>query len=297
MVSEWEAAVTEFTKLTAHLHYGTSCWGRASHRATLHGKPWRIVVISLIDTFYWLLNQEEAGGLRICGPGIFHRVSLDEAHRSRTSMTPIGKFRKANGKLVKMDSHNYNMHMASCILSLDPQHRWMSMATPLVNGIEDWHWIPRCLECSSSLVLQLPQETIDYTLNIDNDWVADGRNVSIPQPGAGFTPVADPYKKGLKVRSPVHCTIVAWDAYILPLIGELVKLGRATQISGIVFRQHRSEETIRMQAVAVLCTLMVQRPMLSYILFKIPKPIINIPPMHVTTKLVTFAKSSGAGQF
>jgi len=37
--------------------------------------------------------------------------------------------------------------------------------------------------------------------------------------------------------------------------------------------------------------------MVSHIPFKNPKPIINIPPMHVTTELVTFMKSSGAGQF
>jgi hypothetical protein len=37
--------------------------------------------------------------------------------------------------------------------------------------------------------------------------------------------------------------------------------------------------------------------MVSHILFKNPKPIINIPPMHVTTELVTFTKSSGAGKF
>jgi len=37
--------------------------------------------------------------------------------------------------------------------------------------------------------------------------------------------------------------------------------------------------------------------MVRHIPCKNPKPIINIPPMHVTTKLVTFMKSSGAGQF
>jgi hypothetical protein len=37
--------------------------------------------------------------------------------------------------------------------------------------------------------------------------------------------------------------------------------------------------------------------MVSRIPFKNPKPIFNIPPMHVTTELLTFTKSSGAGQF
>ena len=37
--------------------------------------------------------------------------------------------------------------------------------------------------------------------------------------------------------------------------------------------------------------------MVSHIPFKNPEPIIIIPCMHVTTELVTFTKSSGAGQF
>jgi len=37
--------------------------------------------------------------------------------------------------------------------------------------------------------------------------------------------------------------------------------------------------------------------MVSHIPFKNPKPIINITPIHVTSELVTFTKSSGAEQF
>jgi hypothetical protein len=212
MVAEWEAAVTKFTELTPHLHYGTSSWRRASHRATLHGKPWRIVVISTIETFYQRFNHEEANGSKFWGPGIFYPVMLDEGHRLRTSGTPIGKFRKVNGTLVKMDSRDYNMHMASCILSLEPQYKWMLTATPLVNGIEDLRWILRFLESSSWLTPQLPPGTFDYTLNIDDDWIADGSNVPGTEHGAGFTPVADPYKNGPEFESLVQCTTMAWDA-------------------------------------------------------------------------------------
>jgi len=42
---------------------------------------------------------------------------------------------------------------------------------------------------------------------------------------------------------------------------------------------------------------MLWQTMLSYIPFKNPKPIIDIPPRHETATLVTFMKSSGAGQF
>jgi len=84
---------------------------------------------------------------------------------------------------------------------------------------------------------------------------------------------------------------------MLPIIGEVGKLRKAAQTSDILIRRHRYEETIGKRAFAVLCTLMLWRTIVSHIPFKNPKPIINIPPMHVTTELVTFTKSSGAGQF
>jgi len=146
MVAEWEAAVTKFTELTPHLHYGTSSWRRACNRATLHGKPWRIVVMSTIDTFYQWFNHQEADGSKRWGPGICRCVVIGEDHRLRTNGTPISKFCKANGTLVTMDSHDYNIHMPFCILGLEPQCKWMLMATPLVNGIEDLHWILHFLE-------------------------------------------------------------------------------------------------------------------------------------------------------
>jgi hypothetical protein len=244
MVAEWEAAVTKFTELTPHVHYGTCSCRRASHRAALHGKPWRIVVIANIETFYQRFHQEEADGSKFWGPGILHRVMMDEGHRLGTSGTAIRKFRRANGTMVKMDSRDYYMHMASYILNRKPQYKWMSTATPLVNGIEDLIWILCFLESSSWLTLQLPPDTFDYILNFDGHWVADGSNVSGTERGAGFTPVADPYKKGPEFGSLVHCTTMACDAYMLPTIGEVGKLRRATKTSDILIRRHRYEETV-----------------------------------------------------
>jgi len=109
------------------------------------------------------------------------------------SGTSIGNFRKANGTMVTMDSHNYNMHMELYILSLEPQYKWMLTATPLGNGTKDFSWILRFLESSSWLTLQLPPDTLDYTLKFDYHWVADGSNVSGTERGAGFTPVANSY--------------------------------------------------------------------------------------------------------
>jgi len=186
-------------------------------------------VISTIETCYQRFNHEESNGSKFWGPGIFCQVILDEGHRLRTSGTPIGKFRKANSTLVKMDSRNYNMHMASCILSLEPQYKWMLTATPLVNGIEDLRWILRFLESSSWLTLQLPPNTFHYTLNIDDDWIANGSNGPGTERCAAFTPVADPYKKGPEFGSLVHCTTMVWDADMLPITGEVGKLRNAVQ--------------------------------------------------------------------
>jgi len=90
---------------------------------------------------------------------------------------------------------------------------------------------------------------------------------------------------------------MAWDDYRLPIIGEVGKLKKATQTLDILIRLHRYKETFVNRASAVLCTPMLRRTMVSHIPYKNPKLIINIPPMHVTTELVTLTKSSGSGQF
>jgi hypothetical protein len=167
--------------------------------------------------------------------------------------------------LIKMDSRDYNIHMASCILSLEPQYKWMLTVTPLVNGIEDLRWILRFRESSSWLTLQLRPDTFDYTLNIHDDWIADGSNVPGTERGAGFTPVADPYKKGPEFGSLVHCTTMALDAYMLPIIGEVGILGKTTLMSDILIRRHSYEVTNGKRPIAVLCTLMLWQTMLSHI--------------------------------
>jgi len=94
------------------------------------------------------------------------------------------------------------------------------------------------------LNLQLPPDTLNDTVNIDDDWVADRRNVSGNEHGAGLTPVADLYKKGPEFRSLFCCKTMTWDVYMLPLSGEVRKLRRAMQTSDIEIRQHHYEETI-----------------------------------------------------
>jgi len=250
MVAEWEAAVTEFNELTPLLQYGLSSWRWASHRVNLCDKPQKIVVISTIETYYQWFNYVEANSSKFWGPGILHWVILDEAHRLRMSGTPIGKFRKANGMLVKMDSSDYKMHMASCILCMEPQYKWMLTATLLLNGMKDLSWNMRFLESSSWLTLQLPPDTVDFTLNIDDNWVADGCNMSDTEDGAWFTPVADPYKKSPEFRSLVYCTTMPRDAYMLPIVDEVGTLGKATKTMDIVIRWHRYEWTIGIRAFA-----------------------------------------------
>jgi hypothetical protein len=63
--------------------------------------------------------------------------------------------------------------------------------------------------------------------------------------GTGFTPVADPYKKGPEFGSHVHCKTMACDAYILPIMGEVGKLRKAGQRSDILIRPHCYEDNIR----------------------------------------------------
>jgi hypothetical protein len=147
------------------------------------------------------------------------------------------------------------------------------------------------------LTPQLLPDILDYTLNIDDDWVADGSTVPGTERGIWFTPVANLFKKGQEFRSLVHCTTMAWDAYMLPIIVKVRKLKKAIQASDILIRCHRYEETVGKRAFAVFCTVMLWQTMVSHIPFKNPKPIINIPPLCVTTEHVPFTKFSEAGQF
>jgi len=201
-------------------------------------------MILTFEPFYQHFNHEEADCSALWGAGRFHWVILDRAHRLRTSGTPISKFRKPHGSLVEMNSRIFILHMVSCILSLEPQYKWMLTATPLVNFIDDWHWILRFLESSSRLTVQLRPDTFKYTLNIDDEWVADGSNESGTERGAEFTPVADLYENGPEFGSSVHCTNIAQDTYMLPRIDEVGKFCNTTQTSDILIRRHRYVETI-----------------------------------------------------
>jgi hypothetical protein len=93
--------------------------------------------------------------------------------------------------MVKMDFRNCILHIVSYLPSLELQYKWMLTATPLVNSIEDLHWILCFLESISWLTLQLPPDTLDYTLNLDDHWVANGCNVSDTEHLAVFMTVAD----------------------------------------------------------------------------------------------------------
>jgi len=220
MVAEWEAIATKFTELTAHLQYSTSSWRMESHLATLHWKPCGIVVMLSTETFHQQLNQEEADSSKLLGTGIFLWVILSEAHQLRTCETPICEFRKANGTLVNMDSCHYNVHMASCILSQELQFNKMLMATPLVNGINDYCWILRFLDSSWQLSRQLLHDSFHHTFNMNDNWVTDASNVSDSKYGAGFTPDADPYMNGPDFKILVHHLTMAWDDYMFPPIIE-----------------------------------------------------------------------------
>jgi 23S rRNA A2030 N6-methylase RlmJ len=107
----------------------------------------------------------------------------------------------------------------------------MLKARLMVNAIEDLCWILRFLQRSSWLTLQLPVDTFDYTVNIDDDWIADRSTVPPTEHGAGFVLVADPYKPGPEFGSLVHCITEAWDAFIFPIIAVVGILSKAGQTS------------------------------------------------------------------
>jgi len=140
---------------------------------------------------------------------------MDNDHRLRTNKTPISRLLNANCTMVTMDSHEYNMYIASYILTLDLQYKWMLTATPLVNGFQDFCWILHFLESSSFLTLQLPPDTYDNTLNFDVHWVAEGSIVLGFHPGDRFMQVADPYKKCPEFGVLVLCTTSVSDDSIL----------------------------------------------------------------------------------
>jgi len=183
-----------------------------------------------LDNWDFLPAVQSRGSrqFKIWGPGIIYQVIMDEVHRLRSSRTPIGKCRNANATMLKMDFRNHIMHIVFHILSLEPQYKWMLMATPLVNRIEDLHWIMRFLESSCWLTLQLSPDTLDYTLNFDDHWLAIGSNVSGTECRAVFMPVADRLKNGPEFGSLVCCKTIASDAYMLPINGEVGKLRQAT---------------------------------------------------------------------
>lgn len=113
--------------------------------------------------------------------------------------------------MVKIDSSNYNMHMASCIPSLEVQYKWIITATPLVYGIEVLRLILQFLESSYWLTLQLLPDTLDYTFNIDDNWVTDSTYGSCTEHGVRYTHIVDQYKTGPAFESPVHWTTMMWD--------------------------------------------------------------------------------------
>jgi len=118
------------------------------------------------------------------------------------------------------------------------------MVITLVNGIEDLHWILHFPHYSTWLILHLPPHKLSYTFNFVTQWVANGSNLSRTKPCVIFMPVANHYKKGSQFESLAHCTTNTWDTEMLPKIGEVGKLGRATQSLEILIRKHHNKQSV-----------------------------------------------------
>jgi len=118
------------------------------------------------------------------------------------------------------------------------------MATKLVNGIKNMGWMLYFREVSFWLTLHPVQDASNYTLSINTNWVASSSTVLSVESGAGITPVADLYIKCAEFRFLVHCTTMAWDTYMLPLISKVGKLQRATLTLDILLRHYHREESL-----------------------------------------------------
>jgi len=112
IVAEWDAVVSNFTRLTSHFNYGTAYWKWLSNWVALHRKLQRIVILLTIGTFHLQFKYVNADSSYVWCPGISLCIILDASHRKKRIGTPIGQFRKANGTIVAMDSPDYSMHMA-----------------------------------------------------------------------------------------------------------------------------------------------------------------------------------------
>jgi len=295
-MAELEAAATRFSEVNTHLQYGTWSCRRASLRADWYDQKWRIVMISTIDNVYQHFNRDTADSLIFQGSDISSGW-LACGPQVNNECDPNWQVVEAKWHIVTMDSRNYNIHMASFILSLKLQYKLMKMATPVVTGIKDIHWILNFLKQLSWLTLQLLLDAFDYTLNIVDDWIPNRCNMLCTDCGDRFSPVADLYKTGPEFGPLVHSTTITWDTFMLPRISDVWTLRWAKHTLDILIRWYCNKDTIVKRGFVVLCTLTLWWTMVSHIPFKNREPMINIPSMHVTMKLGTFTMSSRAGLF
>ena len=118
-----------------------------------------------------------------------------------------------------------------------------------------------------------------------------------------FTPIAKPYDRGKAHDSLVHCTTRAWDRYVRPIYEKAQKLSRRECGRGpaLTDRERQSlssfQQQMGKQAYAVLGSLMLRRTMVSRIPFNNPRPIIDIPPMHMETVRIRYPSDSESALF
>jgi len=109
MVGEWNAVVTKYIEWSANFYYSTSLQRMASDQVNIYCKPWTLVMISSMETFYLWFNQERVKCPTTCDYGIHDEGVLNEANRLTICGTPCGQFRNANCMLIQLDSNNCNM--------------------------------------------------------------------------------------------------------------------------------------------------------------------------------------------
>lgn len=152
----------------------------------------------------------------------------------------------------------------------------------------------RFLERKEWLDEHVPPYTFAHRRDIMNgNWKYDSPNVPGSHHESMFSPGADSYDRSTEYPdSMVHCTTLAWDHFVAEHVSRFSLLARRHAGHGVPLNARERAEMVAVQdtcaefARAALVRLTLRRGMTSRIPFG-GKPIIQIPPMKISTQRVT----------
>jgi hypothetical protein len=330
-------AIEDYTDLIPILHYNDQHF--THWKLQRLPKPWRTVVITAKETLgrRWK-NETFEVSETVVGPrsgrprqrkrqrlffgeGLFERVILDEAHRSRKHGFAGGivgsNLRVSNQTmLLPSPAPNPTTDQAELICRLKGNKRWMLTATPMVSSIRDVRWVCKFLEREEWLTKMIPPNTfcmpgdiLDYDQAVSDGTVEDFTQSRQPQYGglmaiSRIPPWSKPYtdvENGYETL--VHCTCRVFDHFIgrhLDIYDALSqKAHRHLTGDGLalteaeILAQREAARQAGQFTILLLKTLMLRRTMASRIPINIGRPIIAIPPMYITTIRLLYSNNPG----